>query len=91
MAPVFESSHAEVELCVILENYESLNSLFTSLNVPLAFVFNVGESGFIDHIDMHDEIVIVPFDAPPGTVKSAERNSKRSTMLMGLNWNFILY
>ena len=81
MAPVFESSRAEVELSVILEYYESLNSLFTSLNVPPAFVFNVDESGFIDYIDMHDEIVIVPFNAPPGTVKSAERNSKRSTMI----------
>lgn len=51
------------------------------MNVPPAFVFNVDESGFIDYIDMHDEIVIVPFNAPPGTVKSAERNSKRSTMI----------
>ncbi len=90
MTPILERSCAEVELSVILEYYESLNSLFTSLNVLTAFVFNVYESGFIDYIDMNEKIAIVPFNAPPGTVKGAERSSKRSTMigqfqLMGLN------
>lgn len=30
---------------------------------------------------MRDELVIVPFDAPDGTVKSAERSSKRAIMV----------
>lgn len=81
MTPILEKSRAEVELSVILEYYESLNSLFTSLNVLTAFVFNVYESGFIDYIDMNEKIAIVPFNAPPGTVKSGERSSKRSTMI----------
>ena len=81
LAPVYESKRAEVELDDIAIYYEQLDMVFVSNKVPPAFVFNVDESGFVDFVDMRDEIVIVPIDAPDGTVKGADRNSKRATMV----------
>ena len=81
LAPVYESKRAEVELDDIAIYYEQLDMVFFCNKVPPAFVFNVDESGFVGFVDMRDEIVIVPIDAPDGTVKGADRNSKRATMV----------
>lgn len=81
IAPVYESSRADVKLESIEIYYQRLDLILTSNQVTPSFVFNVGESGFVDFVDMRDEIVVVPIDAPDWTVKSAERNSKRVTMV----------
>ena len=81
LAPVYESVRAEVKLEDIKIYYERLDLIMTINQVPPSFVFNVDESGFIDFVDMRDEIVVVPIDAHDGTVKSADRNSKRATMV----------
>ncbi len=84
LAPVYESVRAEVELDDIKEYYQQLDHTFICEKIPPSFVFNIDESGFIDFIDMRDEIVVVPVNAPEGTVKGAERNSKRATMIGGI-------
>lgn len=57
-------------------HYQFLDSIFVVKQISPQFVFNVDESGFVDFVDMRDELVILPLDALDGNVKSANRNSK---------------
>lgn len=61
--------------------YQFLDRTFVAKQIIPQFVFNVDESGFVDFVDMHDELVIIPFDASDDTVKSAERNFILATMV----------
>ena len=81
LAPVYESTRADVDLNDLIIYYEKLDNILLTNKIHPTFVFNVDESGFIDFIDMRNEIVIVPIYAVDGTVIGAERNSKRSTMV----------
>lgn len=81
LAPVYDSTRADVQLDDIKQYYIDLNHIFQQTNVPPSFIINVDESGFVDFVDERNEIVIVPIEAPEGTVKSVNRSSKRSTMI----------
>ena len=81
LAPVYETTRAEVKLADIKQYYEDLNNIFVHTNVPPSFIINVDESGFVEYIDERSEIVVVPIGVPDGTVKSVNRSSKRSTMI----------
>lgn len=80
LAPIYESVRADVKLEGIITYYKRLDLIMMKNQVPPSFIFNVDESGFIDFVDMRDEIVIDPINSTDGTVKSAERNPKGATM-----------
>lgn len=85
LTPVYEPICAGVKLEDIKTYNERLDLIMRINQVPPAFVFNIDESGFIDLVDMKNEIVVVPIDTADGTVKSADRNSKRATMVRGFH------
>lgn len=81
LVPIYESVRADVKLEGIITYYKRLDLIMMKNQVPPSFIFNVDESGFIDFVDMRDEIVIDPINSTDGTVKSAERNPKGATMV----------
>ena len=77
-----ESVRADVELQIILDYYERLDSFLQCEIIPPQFFFNLDESGFQEFCDARNQTVFVPIEAQEERVfYSTDRTTKRSTLI----------
>ena len=77
-----EAARNDVDVQIIVDYYERLDSILLFERVPPEFFFNVDESGFQEFINAHDTVVIVPTEYPSDEITySVNREGKRASMI----------